>query len=587
MGWLEIFVLAIVQGLTEFLPVSSSGHLVVANALLERLGMPPAQDLVEVSIALHLGTLASVLVYYRREIARLLGADRRVVPLLVVGTVPAAIVGVGLKKGLPDATSDAVLESVVVAGLMFPVTALILIAATRFSGSSGEAYQQLGYGKALAIGVGQAFAILPGVSRSGTTIAAGLAAGLDRQSASTFAFLLAIPAILGAGVLETLDALKEGTTGTPIDRLAVGFVVSFVVGWAALAVLIEFVKRGRLALFAGTSSRWASPCWLGGCSAKGRSTPPSWRGDSAWPTGPTTSCSTSAPAAGWNASASWCSTAPARRRQTSPRLAPQHGVRPRLGTTAPRCRRRVASTRDPVRRVPRAACRGDLRALRHADAGRPGRPVPGTARELAVDRRPRSSAGRRPTRPTPGVLNLFAYTGGSTLAAAAAGGEVTHVDASKPSVALARQNAERSGLAAAPVRWIVEDALRYCEREVKRGSRYDAVVLDPPTYGHGPKGEEWRLERDLPRAARAVRDARRSRAGLLPRNLPHAGRRRGRAVRVPVRRGRGPLRPAPSERPPVAQDRVAMGRRLESGVWARWPAVGLNLWGSSCALQTT
>ena len=248
MSLLEIVILAIVQGLTEFLPVSSSGHLVVANAVLGQLGMPPTKDLIEVSIALHLGTLASVLVYYRREIARLFGPDRGVIPLLVVGTIPAAIVGVGIKKGLGEA-GDAVLESVVLAGLMFPVTALILIVATRRT--PGETtYQQLGWGKALAIGAAQAFAILPGVSRSGTTIAAGLAAGLDRQSAGTFAFLLAIPAILGAGVLETLDALKDGTTGTPLDRLAIGFVVSFVVGWAALALLIQFVRRGRLADFA-------------------------------------------------------------------------------------------------------------------------------------------------------------------------------------------------------------------------------------------------------------------------------------------------------------------------------------------------
>ncbi|TWU00729.1 Ribosomal RNA large subunit methyltransferase I [Botrimarina colliarenosi] len=105
-------------------------------------------------------------------------------------------------------------------------------------------------------------------------------------------------------------------------------------------------------------------------------------------------------------------------------------------------------------------------------------------------------AAARPDEP-PRVLNLFAYTGGSTLAAAVAGATVTHVDASKPSVELAKQNAERSGLAAAPIRWIVEDVPRYCQREVKRGSRYDAVILDPPTYGHGPKGEAWRLERDL------------------------------------------------------------------------------------------
>ncbi|MEM6799082.1 MAG: class I SAM-dependent methyltransferase [Planctomycetota bacterium] len=123
------------------------------------------------------------------------------------------------------------------------------------------------------------------------------------------------------------------------------------------------------------------------------------------------------------------------------------------------------------------------------------------------------------------VLNLFAYTGGSTLAAAAGAElprpsldlsaytgeyvlrdaegsanhvEVTHVDASKPSVALARRNAELSGLSKAPIRWIVEDAVKYCRREVKRGARYDAVILDPPSYGHGPKGEEWKLARDLP-----------------------------------------------------------------------------------------
>lgn len=249
MGWLEIFVLAVVQGLTEFLPVSSSGHLVVANAVLEHLGVPPAKDLIEVSIALHLGTLASVLVYYRQEIARLLGADKWVIPLLILGTVPAAIVGIGLKKGLDDAVADGILENVLVAALMFPVTAFILIAASRKQEGNGT-YQALSWGKVLAIGAAQAFAILPGVSRSGSTIAAGLGVGLGREAASTFAFLLAIPAILGAGFLETLDILEEGSTGTPLIRLAVGFVVSFAVGLGALALLIQFVKKGRLAVFA-------------------------------------------------------------------------------------------------------------------------------------------------------------------------------------------------------------------------------------------------------------------------------------------------------------------------------------------------
>ena len=101
----------------------------------------------------------------------------------------------------------------------------------------------------------------------------------------------------------------------------------------------------------------------------------------------------------------------------------------------------------------------------------------------------------------PSVLNLFAYTGGSTLAAAAAGAEVCHVDSSKTTIAWARRNAERSGLADAPIRWIAEDAMKFVRREVRRGRRYDAVILDPPTYGHGPKGgpkgEVWKLSNHL------------------------------------------------------------------------------------------
>jgi 23S rRNA (cytosine1962-C5)-methyltransferase len=95
------------------------------------------------------------------------------------------------------------------------------------------------------------------------------------------------------------------------------------------------------------------------------------------------------------------------------------------------------------------------------------------------------------------VLNLFGYTGGSTLAAAAEGASVVHVDGSKSAVSWARRNAEINGLAAAPVRWIVEDARLFAQRELKRGHRYDAVILDPPTYGHGPHREAWHLEEQL------------------------------------------------------------------------------------------
>jgi 23S rRNA (cytosine1962-C5)-methyltransferase len=95
------------------------------------------------------------------------------------------------------------------------------------------------------------------------------------------------------------------------------------------------------------------------------------------------------------------------------------------------------------------------------------------------------------------ILNLFAYTGGATLAAAAHGAEVVHIDAAENTIAWARQNAAHSGLSEAPIRWIVEDAEKFVRRELKRGNRYDAVVLDPPTYGHGPKAEVWKISDDL------------------------------------------------------------------------------------------
>ena len=103
---------------------------------------------------------------------------------------------------------------------------------------------------------------------------------------------------------------------------------------------------------------------------------------------------------------------------------------------------------------------------------------------------------RRCARPLK-VLNLFAYTGGSTLAAAWAGAEVVHVDSAKTTVSRARRNAERSGLSRAPVRWIVEDASKFVRRELRRKKQYDAVVLDPPSYGHGPQDQSWKLVRDL------------------------------------------------------------------------------------------
>jgi 23S rRNA (cytosine1962-C5)-methyltransferase len=168
------------------------------------------------------------------------------------------------------------------------------------------------------------------------------------------------------------------------------------------------------------------------------------------------------------------------------------------------------------------------------------------------------------------MLNLFAYTGGSTLAAAAAGAEVTHVDSARNVVAWARRNAELSGLAESPVRWIAEDAVKYVERERKRGRQYDAVILDPPSYGHGPKGEVWRLDKDLPKLLVMCGElmATRPRFLLLTCHTPEFGPERlAKMLEETLRYGDAGAFAASQLALPAAT-----GRTLPSGVLVRWAA---------------
>lgn len=243
MALLEIILLSIVQGIGEFLPISSSGHVVVLATLFDQLGHP-MPDKITVNIALHLGTLLSILVVYWRRILGLLGRDRRVIGLLLAGTLPAALFGVYLKTQLEDA-----LESALVAGFMFPITGLMLLWAARRQ--SGElACRQLTYRQALMIGIFQAFAIFPGISRSGSTIIAGLGAGLRREEAATFSFLLAIPAIAGAGLLEGLHLLRGSPQSESFGLLGLGIALSFAIGLISLWWLLRWLQQGRLHLFA-------------------------------------------------------------------------------------------------------------------------------------------------------------------------------------------------------------------------------------------------------------------------------------------------------------------------------------------------
>jgi 23S rRNA (cytosine1962-C5)-methyltransferase len=167
------------------------------------------------------------------------------------------------------------------------------------------------------------------------------------------------------------------------------------------------------------------------------------------------------------------------------------------------------------------------------------------------------------------VLNLFAYTGGSTLACAVGGAHVVHVDAARSVVDRARANAAASGLAEHPIRWIFEDALKFCRREAKRGNRYDAVILDPPTYGHGPKGEEWQIKRDLLPLLEVCGELveRRPKFVLLTCHTPGIGPAELSAYLADGIFGHCGQPPRTGE---LALE-TADGRRLPSGVFARWP----------------
>ncbi len=165
------------------------------------------------------------------------------------------------------------------------------------------------------------------------------------------------------------------------------------------------------------------------------------------------------------------------------------------------------------------------------------------------------------------VLNLFAHTGGSTLAAAAAGADVVHVDAARNIVAWARRNAELSGLAERPVQWVVEDAMKFVKRELRRGAEYDAVVLDPPSYGHGRRGEVWRLSRDLERLLErcAQLTAGRRRFLLLTAHTPRFGPRRLGSL-VAEALGEAPGRVTAAEMAVVSRS----GRAMPGGTAVRW-----------------
>lgn len=246
----EIVILAVVQGLTEFLPVSSSGHLVIVAKFLAPDGQPQSLDISDLNIVLHAGTLVSILIVYFRRIAKLFGEDRRLVSRLVLATIPAVLVGIPIKKF----AEESVLANPLLAGCLLVVTGVMLLVATRLPAGNID-YRDISYRRALIIGLSQAAAILPGLSRSGATISTGLSVGLNPASAATFSFLMAIPVIGGASLLEVVSLAQESQFATPILHLLIGAGVACCVGLAALIWLIRWIERGKLEWFAA----WCIP----------------------------------------------------------------------------------------------------------------------------------------------------------------------------------------------------------------------------------------------------------------------------------------------------------------------------------------
>jgi len=252
---LTAVILGLVQALTEFLPVSSSGHLVLGQALLG------AQDGggAGFEIAVHFGTLLSVLVVFRLEVARLirstLGAvaapgqirarwaddpDLRLAGAIVLGCVPAGVVGLAFKDQL-----EAAFDSLAGVCVALIVTGVVLLATRLARPRDGE----VTLGRALLIGVAQAVAILPGVSRSGSTIAAALFLGVDRDLAARYSFLLSLPVIFGATLLQARELVAEPPPSDALVALGAGALVSFVAGIAALVLLLRLVRTGWFAHF--------------------------------------------------------------------------------------------------------------------------------------------------------------------------------------------------------------------------------------------------------------------------------------------------------------------------------------------------
>ncbi len=248
----QAILLGALQGATEFLPVSSSGHLLIVPYLLHWQEPGLVFDTV-----LHLGTLVAIVLYFWDDLWRLLVAalksikrrslvdvEARIAWNVALGSIPAVIAGVLLN----DMFESLFGQPRAAAGFLLVTAALLLLA--EFLGKRDRPLTTISWWDALLVGIAQAFAITPGISRSGSTIAAGMVLGLRREAAARFSFLLAVPIIFGSGMYQVLKTWHAGWGGLTLAPLAAGFLAAFVVGYLAVAGLLMYIRNHSLWPFA-------------------------------------------------------------------------------------------------------------------------------------------------------------------------------------------------------------------------------------------------------------------------------------------------------------------------------------------------
>lgn len=240
MNIIDALILGTLQGLTEFLPISSSGHLVIGQHIL---GLSLPGNIFEVLV--HMGTLCSVLVVFKNDIFNLIfnfssAKNRNMILAIIIGTIPAVAIGLALKENI-NLLFDNI--SAVSFGLILTGVWLIL---TKWSVDKNRSLNSV---SGFIIGCVQAVAIIPGISRSGATIGAAMFFGISPKKAASFSFLLAIPAIAGAGLLTALDVETASMKGFSFPVILTAFLSSFLVGWASLHWLLQLISKGKFHWF--------------------------------------------------------------------------------------------------------------------------------------------------------------------------------------------------------------------------------------------------------------------------------------------------------------------------------------------------